>query len=73
MGLSLLLRGSLHEKLQWAFSLYDVNGDGVITSDEMVLIVSSVYDIMGKFAEPRIDDQTVREHVQSVFMVGYVR
>ncbi len=26
MGLSLLARGSLHEKLQWAFNLYDING-----------------------------------------------
>ena len=26
MGLSLLARGSLHDKLQWAFNLYDVNG-----------------------------------------------
>ena len=27
MGLSLLARGSLHEKLQWAFNLYDINGN----------------------------------------------
>lgn len=26
MGLSVLARGSLHEKLQWAFNLYDING-----------------------------------------------
>lgn len=69
MGLSLLLRGSLHEKLQWAFSLYDINGDGVITSDEMVSIITSVYDIMGKFAEPRFDEKTVREHAEFVFEV----
>ena len=31
MGLSVLARGTLHEKLQWAFHLYDINGDGIIT------------------------------------------
>ena len=39
MGLSLLLRGSLLEKLQWMFSLYDVNQDGVITIEEMLQVV----------------------------------
>ena len=31
MGLSLLLRGTLLEKLEWTFNLYDINGDGIIT------------------------------------------
>ena len=28
-GLSTLARGSFNEKVQWAFGLYDVNGDGI--------------------------------------------
>ena len=31
MGLSVLARGTLQEKLKWAFHLYDINGDGIIT------------------------------------------
>jgi len=69
LGLSLLLRGTLREKLEWAFTLYDINGDGVITSDEMYSIISAVYDIVGKYAEPRIEEQTVKEHVDAVFRV----
>lgn len=69
LGLSLLLRGTLLEKLEWTFSLYDINGDGVITSDEMFNIVSAVYDIVGKYAEPRIDETTIRDHVDTVFKV----
>jgi Kv channel-interacting protein len=68
-GLSVLSRGTLHEKLQWAFSLYDTNGDGIITKDEMLNIVSAIYDLMGKFAEPSIDERTAIDHVDRVFQV----
>ncbi|XP_030748772.1 Kv channel-interacting protein 1-like [Sitophilus oryzae] len=66
-NLSILSRGSLEEKLRWAFSLYDINGDGYITREEMTDIVSSVYDLMGKLAEPCIDEDTVKEKVDRIF------
>jgi len=69
MGLSLLLRGTLLEKLEWTFNLYDINRDGIITADEMYMIVSSVYDIIGNFTEPRVDENSIRDHVDSVFNV----
>jgi len=69
MGLSLLLRGTLLEKLEWTFNLYDINGDGIITADELYLIVSSVYDIIGNFTEPRVDENSIRDHVDTVFKV----
>jgi Ca2+-binding EF-hand superfamily protein len=31
VSLSTLLHGTEHEKLQWTFRVYDLNGDGVIT------------------------------------------
>jgi len=49
-GLSVLSRGNLHEKLLWTFSLYDTNGDGIVTKDEMLDIVTAIYDLMGKYA-----------------------
>lgn len=67
MGLSVLARGSLPERLQWAFSLYDVNGDGIITKDEMLDIVGSIYEMMGRFTEPQVDEYSAREHVDRVF------
>ncbi len=33
IGLSVLLRGSVTEKLSWAFNLYDINKDGYITKE----------------------------------------
>ncbi|XP_025093481.1 Kv channel-interacting protein 4-like isoform X7 [Pomacea canaliculata] len=67
MGLSVLSRGSLQERLQWAFSLYDINGDGIITKDEMLDIVTAIYEMMGRYTEPAIDENTAKEHVERVF------
>ena len=69
-GLSVLSRGNLHEKLLWTFSLYDTNGDGIVTKDEMLDIVTAIYDLMGKYAEPSIDEHTARDHVERVFEVS---
>lgn len=33
IGLSVLLRGTVQEKLNWAFNLYDINKDGFITKE----------------------------------------
>uniref|UniRef100_A0A8D0A9Y0 Kv channel-interacting protein 4 n=1 Tax=Sander lucioperca TaxID=283035 RepID=A0A8D0A9Y0_SANLU len=51
MGLSILLRGTIQEKLNWAFNLYDINKDGYITKEEML-------DIM---------KETPRQHVEVFF------
>jgi len=66
-GLSILVRGSVDEKLRWIFNLYDVNGDGKITKDELQSIIGSVYDLMGRFTEPGIDSNTSKAHVEHIF------
>ena len=42
-------------------------GDGIITKDEMLDVVSSIYDMMGRFATPSIDEYTAKDHVEMVF------
>lgn len=37
--------GTPKEKLRWTFKLYDINGDGRITRDEMMDIIYSVYSL----------------------------
>lgn len=69
-GLSTLSRGSLDEKLRWTFSLYDINGDGRITREEMTDIVSAVYDLMGKFSEPTLEEGAVATKVDRIFQVS---
>lgn len=40
-------RGNLEEKLIWAFKLYDGDGDGFITREEMYNIVDAIYQMLG--------------------------
>lgn len=38
MAISMLIEGSAVEKLRWSFKLYDKDGDGAITREEMLEI-----------------------------------
>uniref|UniRef100_A0A8C2DY99 Kv channel-interacting protein 4 n=2 Tax=Cyprinus carpio TaxID=7962 RepID=A0A8C2DY99_CYPCA len=67
MGLSILLRGTVQEKLNWAFNLYDINKDGYITKEEMFDIIKSIYDMMGKCTYPMLKEETPRQHVEIFF------
>ncbi|XP_067168513.1 calsenilin isoform X6 [Apteryx mantelli] len=70
VGLSVLLRGTVHEKLNWAFNLYDINKDGYITKEEMLEIMKSIYDMMGRCTYPILKDNAPAEHVEMFFQVG---
>lgn len=47
VGLSALSRGAPVDKLRWAFQLYDLNGDGVISRDEMTDVIVSIHSLVG--------------------------
>lgn len=53
--LSILARGTIEEKLRWTFSLYDINGDGIITREEMTDIVTAIYDLAGTSPQASLD------------------
>ncbi|ERE69878.1 calsenilin-like isoform 1 [Cricetulus griseus] len=67
VGLSILLRGTVHEKLKWAFNLYDINKDGYITKEEMLAIMKSIYDMMGRHTYPVLREDAPLEHVERFF------
>ncbi|XP_067381292.1 Kv channel-interacting protein 4 isoform X4 [Channa argus] len=67
MGLSILLRGTVQEKLNWAFNLYDINKDGYITKEEMLDIMKAIYDMMGKCTYPVLKEEAPRQHVEVFF------
>ncbi|CAH1377518.1 A-type potassium channel modulatory protein KCNIP1-like isoform X2 [Tenebrio molitor] len=65
--LSKVSRGSVQEKLQWVFGLYDLNGDGLITKTEMVDVVSSIYEMLGRATHPTVNDTSAKDHVEKIF------
>lgn len=72
MILSKVSRGSTEEKLQWIFGLYDLDGDGLISKEEMLDVVGSIYEMLGRYTEPQIAEphQAAREHVDRIFHVS---
>uniref|UniRef100_A0A5F8HJ38 Potassium voltage-gated channel interacting protein 2 n=1 Tax=Monodelphis domestica TaxID=13616 RepID=A0A5F8HJ38_MONDO len=66
-GLSVILRGTIDDRLNWAFNLYDLNKDGCITKEEMLDIMKSIYDMMGKYTYPALREEAPREHVENFF------
>ncbi|KAI1698179.1 EF-hand domain pair domain-containing protein [Ditylenchus destructor] len=66
-ALSITSRGSLDEKLDWAFSLYDVDKDGFITKEEMANIVDAIYSMIGNMLELPRDEDTPQKRVEKIF------
>lgn len=67
--LSSLSRGSPVEKLRWVFSLYDIHGDGYITKEEMVAVVTAIYDLLGESTSPIVEATSAEDHVEKIFKV----
>lgn len=70
VGLSVLVRGSTEEKLRWTFSLYDVNGDGYVTKDDLQDIVAAVHGLVAREPEHHGNHQiVVKRHTEMAFKV----
>lgn len=53
------------EKLKWAFKLYDVDGNGSISQEEMIKVVQSIYDMLG--SDTLEADKNARNRAKLVF------
>ncbi|XP_067134074.1 frequenin-2-like [Centruroides vittatus] len=66
-ALSVTSRGSLEEKLVWAFKLYDVDNDGYITREEMYSIVDAIYQMLGTQTRFENEEDNPRQRVDRIF------
>ncbi|KAH9418284.1 Kv channel-interacting protein 4-like [Dermatophagoides pteronyssinus] len=66
-ALSTLSRGTLKEKLNWIFNLYDIDRDGYISKNEMYLITNAIYELLGECAIPLSNIRGAKEHADLFF------
>ena len=60
-ALSVTTRGSPQEKLRWAFSIYDIDGNGCITARELVTIIKSIKSMADALDDQNISDEKILE------------
>ncbi|EYB80785.1 hypothetical protein Y032_0400g762 [Ancylostoma ceylanicum] len=71
-ALSVLCRGTMDEKLDWLYKLYDPKGKGEITWHRLFYVITSMDDLMGRRARPLPTREQRAQHAHNVFQVSII-
>ncbi len=69
MRLSTALHGTTEDKLKWMFHIYDVDGDGLISKEDLNIVVSAVHNLIGTSGPG--DNHAINKQVLRIFEVSF--
>ena len=67
VALSVMTRGTLEEKMELAFKLYNFDRDGMISKSDMLVGVTAIYKTFGTKVQPPEDERTPLMWVEKMF------
>ena len=67
VGIAPLISGDVADKLQFSFSLYDLDGTGQLRPSEMIFVLTSMNNVASYFGDPVMTHEQVEQLVEDVF------
>ncbi|XP_013399328.1 neuronal calcium sensor 2 [Lingula anatina] len=64
LAINITSSGEPKDKLNWAFSMYDINADGTIEKKEMVQIIRAIYKMVG---HEGVESDTPEDRTNQIF------